>query len=354
MAATRARWKPPRPERTAQRAGLVYVTDAEPGIRRESRGEGWAYFYPNGRPVRDRATRARIAALAIPPAYTDVWICRDPNGHLQATGRDARGRKQYRYHPGWQAARSQTKFGRMRAFGEALPALRRALDAHLRQKTLSREKVLALVVTLMDRTLIRVGNRAYARDNGSYGLTTLRDRHARVEGGRVTFSFKGKSGKRHAITLTDRRLARLVKQCRDIRGYPLFQYVDEDGTRHQVESGDVNAFLQEVTGQPFTAKDFRTWGGTVCGAVFLSRLDGAETPAERKKATQDMVQCVAEKLGNTVAVSRKYYVHPALFEQFESGSFARTWARCAEGSHPPELDAEEAALLRFLEKTGAP
>lgn len=350
--ATRVRWKTPTPETTARRAGLTYVTDAVPGIRRAPDGAGgFAYFYPNGRPVKDRATRERIAALAIPPAYTDVWICRDPNGHLQATGRDDRGRKQYRYHPDWQATRSETKFGRMRAFGHALPALRRTLDAHLRTRDLNREKVLALVVTLMDRTLIRVGNREYARENGSYGLTTLRDRHADFAGNKVTFSFKGKSGKRHDVTLADRRLARLVRRCRDIKGYHLFQYFDDAGARHEVESGDVNAYLREITGQPFTAKDFRTWGGTVCGALYLSDLDEMEAPA-RKKALVEMVRCVADKLGNTVAVSRKYYVHPALFEVFEAGTFADAWARCADGDCPPELTPAEATLLRFLEEAG--
>ncbi len=351
--ATRVRWKPPAPEQVARRAGLTYVTDREPGIRRRPDGAGgFAYVYPSGHPVRDRATLRRIEGLAIPPAYTDVWICRDPDGHLQATGRDAKGRKQYRYHPDWQATRKSTKFSRMRAFGHALPGLRRALDEHLRSRELSREKVLALVVTLMDRTLIRIGNREYARDNGSYGLTTLRDKHADFSGSQVTFSFTGKSGKRHRITLNDRRLARLVKRCRDIKGYHLFQYFDADGSRHEVESGDVNSFLREVTGQPFTAKDFRTWGGTVCGAVYLSHLDAAETETARKKATTDMVQCVADKLGNTVSVSRQYYIHPVLFEAFERGDFGEAWQRCLEGDCPPELDEAEAALLRFLEKVG--
>ncbi len=345
-----ADWKPRPPEKVAKKAGLVYVHDGEPGLSRKKKGDGFAYYHPDGTRVRDEATLARIGALAIPPAYTDVWICADENGHLQATGRDAKNRKQYRYHPRWKSVRSETKFDRMRAFGEALPALRRTLDAHLRRKTLGREKVLALVVTLMDETLIRVGNRAYARENGSYGLTTLRDKHASVDGKTVTFSFTGKSGQKHDITLNDRRLARLVKQCRDIRGYHLFQYLDEDGQRHEVGSGDVNAYLQEITGQPFTAKDFRTWGGTVCGALFLSEMDEEQDDKTRRQALVDMVKCVADTLGNTVAVSRAYYVHPALFRTFEDGSFAETWQRCATGDCPPELDASEATLLRFLEK----
>ncbi len=331
----------------AKSAGLVHVSDDEPGIRREKSGNGFTYFYPNGRPVRDKKTRARIDSLGIPPAYEDVWICRNPLGHLQATGRDAKGRKQYRYHPRWQQMRAETKFDRMRAFGNALPGLRRTLDEHLRAPTLSREKVLALVVTLMDRTLIRIGNREYARDNGSYGLTTLRDKHVDFGGRQVTFAFTGKSGKKHEVTLKDRRLAGLVKKCRDITGYHLFQYYTDDGERHEVGSGDVNAYLQEITGQPFTAKDFRTWGGTVCGALFLS--EAGDHP-HRKKALVDMVACVAEKLGNTVAVSRKYYVHPALFRTFEEGVFEKIWARCATGDCPPELDTAEATLLRFLEK----
>lgn len=343
-------WTPQPPEKAAQNAGLVYVQDGAPGIVREPAGDGFVYRWPNGREVKDEATLERIADLAIPPAYTDVWICRDADGHLQATGRDAKGRKQYRYHPRWREARDETKFDRMRAFGEALPGLRRTLEEHLRHRALDREKVLALVVTLMDETLIRVGNRSYARENGSYGLTTLRDKHARIDGSTVTFSFVGKSGKQHDVTLKDRRLARLVQQCRDITGYHLFQYLDDDGVRHEVGSGDVNTYLQEVTGQPFTAKDFRTWGGTVCGALYLSDLADADDEKARKQALVRMVECVAETLGNTVAVSRKYYVHPVLFRTFEDGAFGEMWQACTEGHCPPELDASEATLLRFLER----
>lgn len=337
------------PKRAARRTGLRYVNDGEPGLCRVPKGEGFRFVGPSGEAVRDRATLGRIAALAIPPAYTDVWICADAHGHLQATGRDAKGRKQYRYHPDWSAARGETKYARMRTFGEALPALRRRLDADLGARALSREKVLALIVTLLDRTHLRVGNREYAKNNRTYGLTTLLDRHATVDGARITFRFKGKHGKLNAVTLRDARLARAVHRCRDVPGQSLFQY-ETDAGPHDVTSTDVNAYLREVTGEAFTAKDFRTWGGTVAGARYLAALEEEDaSDAARKRSLNAMVEAVAADLGNTKAVSRKHYIHPRLFELYETGDFAGTWVRCADGPHPPELDADEAALLRFLE-----
>jgi DNA topoisomerase-1 len=251
------------PGQSARAAGLRYVTDRAPGISRRRSGKGFAYRAPDGRTLRDAAARRRIQTLAVPPAWTDVWICPDPSGHLQATGRDARGRKQYRYHPQWREVRDETKFGRLVAFAEGLPALRRRVQEDLARPGLPREKVLAAVVRLLGTTLLRVGNEEYARANQSFGLTTLRDRHAAVEGATVRFCFRGKSGKEVRVDIQDRRLARVVKRCRELPGQELFQYVDDDGQQQSVGSGDVNAYLREVTGEELSAKDFRTWGGTV-------------------------------------------------------------------------------------------
>ena len=247
------------PAESAQAAGLRYVSDDRPGIRRKRRGKGFTYVDPCGSTVRDPKALARIRSLAVPPAWTEVWICAQPTGHLQATGRDARGRKQYRYHPEWRAVRDETKFGRMTLFGEALPALRARAAEDLGRRGLPREKVLAAVVKLLETTLIRVGNREYARQNGSFGLTTLCDGNVDIQGSRLRFEFRGKSGKEHMVEIHDRRLARVVKRCRDLPGQTLFQYLDDDGLRQSITSGDVNAYLREITGQDFTAKDFRTW-----------------------------------------------------------------------------------------------
>src|SRR5215470_5909186 len=278
------------PARDANRAGLHYTRDDRPGIRRRRAGRGFTYRDDDRGRVTDRATLERIRALAIPPAWTDVWICRDPDGHLQATGRDARGRKQYRYHARWRRRRDAGKFGRMAAFGRALPRIRAACDADLRRPGLPREKVLAAVVRLLELTLIRVGNEEYARLDRSFGLTTLRDRHARVEGSRIRFRFRGKSGRRHEVGLRDRRLARLVRRCQELPGQELFQYEGDDGAIHDVGSGDVNDYLREISGEDFTAKDFRTWAGTVLAFRALRSLEPAETPTRRRSDVVDAMQ----------------------------------------------------------------
>ena len=329
----------------ARSAGLRYVTDARPGIRRRRRGRGFSYLDAAGRPLRDRQQRQRIAALAIPPAWTDVWICASADGHLQATGRDARGRKQYRYHPDWRAVRDETKFDRLVAFGEALPHLRARLERDLERPGLPREKVLAVVVRLLETTLIRIGNEEYARENRSFGLTTLRNRHVTIAGAKLNFHFRGKSGQEHDVTLSDRRVARVVRACRDLPGQELFQYLDEAGERQTVDSADVNGYLREATGLDFTAKDFRTWGGTVLALSALQTIGGgdpkacrpaADRPAgggpgaggpaggsrEANHAVVEAVRQVARQLGNRPAVCRKYYVHPAVIAAFLSGQMA--------------------------------
>src|SRR5260221_6876339 len=272
---------------------------------------------------------SRIRSLVIPPAWTSVWICSDPSGHLQATGRDARGRKQYRYHPRWREVRDGTKYGRMSAFGRALPGIRRRTDRDLRRAGLPRPKVLAAVVKLLERTSIRVGSEEYARDNRSFGLTTMRDGHVRVSGSRVRFMFRGKSGVEHELELDDRRLARIVKQCRDLPGQELFQYRDERGVVVDVGSSDVNAYLQDVTGEDFTSKDFRTWAGTVLAATFLRGYEAADSAARAKRNIVSAIEQVAKRLGNTRAVCRKSYVHPAVIDAYLDGSMTKTTARGA-------------------------
>jgi DNA topoisomerase-1 len=307
---------------------------------------------PDGRSIRDKDILQRIKSLAIPPAWTDVWICPDPLGHLQAVGRDARRRKQYRYHPRWREVRDETKYYRMIGFAKALPGIRRKTERHLRGTRLTREKVLALVVRLLEKTLIRVGNDEYARDNRSFGLTTLRDGHVNVSGPRVRFSFRGKSGIEHDIDLADRRLAHAIKACRDIPGYDLFQYYDEDGERHPVGSADVNAYLQEVTGQDYTSKDFRTWAGTVLAAQMLRDLEKVDSDTKAKKNIVSAVEAVAKRLGNTKAVCRKCYIHPAIFDAYLDGSMVKTVAaraRRAAGKVGDFTEAE-AAVLGLLER----
>ena len=334
------------PQDAAEVAGLVYVSDAEPGIARRRRGAGFSYHHPDGDTVSE-ADRARIEALAIPPAWEDVWICPLPNGHLQATGRDEKGRKQYRYHPDWAEVRGRVKFNRMIPFGEALPALRSRVESDLRRKALDREKVVALAVRLLDETLVRIGNPEYAASNDSYGLTTLRDRHVDFDGAEVRFAFVGKSGKEHALSVRDRKLARLVKQCRDIPGYTLFQYYTDDG-RRSVGSGDVNAYLRETTGEDFTAKDFRTWGGTVLAAKALVERGEAEDEAAADRHCADVVKEVAAALGNTVAVCRTYYVHPGIVAAYCEGTLLDAMKRRHAGNTPAGLAPEEAAVLSVL------
>ena len=305
--------------KSAARAGLRYVSDGFAGITRTRSGTGWAYYAPDGARIADRPMRKRLNSLAIPPAWSDVWICPDPGGHIQATARDARGRKQYRYHPSYREARDRSKFRRMLEFSEALPYLRERVERDLRGADLSRRQLLATVARLLDRTLIRVGNDEYARENRSYGLTTLRRRHVTVEGDRLRFSFRGKSGVEHSISVADPRLARIIQRCQDLPGEELFQYLDAQGKRQAVSSDDVNAYLREVSGRDVTAKDFRTWGGTMLAAVEL-RAMGA--PASRREADRNIlraVDAVAERLGNTRAVCRKYYVHPTLLQAYLLG-----------------------------------
>jgi DNA topoisomerase-1 len=338
------------PVESARAAGLRYVSDASPGLRRAMGSLGWVFTGPDGTRITDEDTLTRIRKLAIPPAWTDVWICPSPKGHLQATGRDARGRKQYRYHARWRQVRDETKYDRMIAFGEALPAIRARTDSDLALPGLPRAKVVATVVQLLEKTLIRVGNDAYARENNSFGLTTMRDRHVRVNGSSVRFAFRGKSGRRHAIDLRNRRLAAIVKRCRDLPGYELFQYVDDDGTRQVIDSSDVNQYLREISGEDFTAKDFRTWAGTVLAARALGELP-SETDTEAKRNLVDAIEAVAGLLGNTKSVCRKCYIHPAVIDAYLDRSLLETLERRADALAEAEgLSPDEQAVLRFLRK----
>ena len=324
---------------------LHYVDDTQPGITRKKLRDKFCYFDPAGQRITDQDEIKRINALAVPPAYTDVWICADPRGHLQATGRDARGRKQYRYHPRWREVRDADKYSRLRDFGLALPKLRKQLEALLAAPGFSRDKVMATVITLLDATLIRVGNAQYARDNRSYGLTTLRNRHVEVNGNAIQFQFRGKSGVEHQITVKDRRLARIIKRCLEIPGQNLFQYLDENGERHTVSSSDVNAYLQTLTGADFTAKDYRTWAGSALALAVLRKLKW-EPESDAKRHVVEMVKNVAKQLGNTPAVCRKCYIHPAVLDGFLLGALAELpRPRARKG-----LRAEEVGLAVFLEK----
>jgi DNA topoisomerase I len=337
------------PVESARVAGLRYVTDDEPGIRRRKRGKGFSYGDPQGRTIKDPKELERIRKLAIPPAWTDVWICSRPNGHLQATGRDARGRKQYRYHSEWRQVRDETKFGRMSVFGDALPKIRERIERDLAQKGLPREKVLAAVVKLLETTLLRIGNNEYARQNNSYGLTTLRDRHVDVSGSRLRFEFRGKSGKEQSVEIQDRRLARIVKQCRDLPGQKLFQYLDDEGVRQSVSSEDVNAYLRETTGEDFTAKDFRTWGGTVLALSALLEAGACDSEREANKAVVEAIKRVAGELGNRPAICRRYYVHPAVIDAFLEGSLPKApGGAVGEDDDPTSLRRLEAQMLYLL------
>jgi len=327
--------------------------DSRPGYRRVKHGSTFRYLDAQGRTIRDRVQLDRIRALVIPPAWKDVWICSDPRGHLQAIGRDARGRKQYRYHAKWRRVRDETKYHRLVGFAEALPAIRARTVRDLRSPSLTRNKVLAAVVQLLEKTLIRVGNDEYARENQSFGLTTLRDSHVAVNGGRVRFTFRGKSGVEHDIHLDDRRLARTIKACRDIPGYDLFQYVDEDGERHAVGSSDVNAYLKEICGEDYTSKDFRTWAGTVLAAQMLHELSTFQSDAQAKRNIVRAVESVASRLGNTKAVCRKCYVHPAILEAYMDGSMLRAMAVRARRANRKtgDLTDAESAVLALLQAT---
>jgi DNA topoisomerase-1 len=335
----------------ASRAGLRYVTDGVEGIRRKRIGSGWAYYGPNGSLIRNDLVRKRLAALAIPPAWTDVWICPDADGHIQATARDARGRKQYRYHPQYREARDRSKFRRMLEFSEVLPRLREKLERDLRGDDLSRKQLLATVVLLLDRTLIRVGNDEYVRENRSYGLTTLRRRHLKIDGSMLRFSFRGKSGVEHSIAVADPRLARIIQRCVDLPGEELFQYLDASRKRHLITSDDVNDYLREISGREVTAKDFRTWGGTMLAAVELRRRGEAASRREADRNVIEAIDAVAERLGNTRAVCRKYYVHPALLKAYLMGETipqppAMRKTRRKRGA---ALRRDEVLVLQFLQ-----
>ena len=337
----------------ARAARLRYVSDAERGFARRRRGKSFTYLQPSGAALRDGPTLTRIRALAIPPAWKDVWICPSPNGHLQATGRDARGRKQYRYHPRWREAQDQQKYERIIVFAKALPKIRRAVARDLRKRGLPREKVLAAVVKLLETTLIRVGNDEYARDNHSFGLTTMHDEHVSIRGAIIRFDFRGKHGIEHEIDLESRRLAMIVRACRELPGQELFQYLDEAGEIRDVGSGDVNDYLRTISGQDFTAKDFRTWAGTALAAQALQEFQDFDSKAAAKRNITRAIEGVAERLGNTQAICRKCYVHPAIIDAYMDRSLVKTLKRRTERAlrgalH--RLSSEEAAVLALLQQ----
>lgn len=332
-------------------AALAFATDDDPGIRRRRRGRGFSYVGPDGTSIRDTAVLARIGRLAIPPAWSEVWISTSPDTHLQATGRDAKGRKQYRYHPAFSLSRETAKFEHLLDFAEVLPRIREATAADLGRRGLPREKVLAAVVRLLETTLIRIGNEAYARANRSYGLTTLRSRHVAVDGAALRFEFKGKSGKVWNLKVADRRLARVVRTCQELPGQRLFQYVDADGTRQAIDSHDVNAYLRRIAGRPVTAKDFRTWAGTVLTALSLHAIGPADTRKATRSAIRRALERVAARLGNTPTVCRKSYVHPDVLTAFEAGELllmVEIAAEEAEGWNG--LEPEEVAVVAFLHR----
>jgi DNA topoisomerase-1 len=336
------------PVASARAAGLRYVSDEAPGIRRKRVGKGFTYVDSDGRTVRDAQTIRRIKALAIPPAWSDVWICPDPRGHLQATGRDARGRKQYRYHRRWREVRDAVKYDRMLAFAQALPKIRERTDRDLERADLPREKVLATIVRLLEETRIRIGNDEYRKENGSYGLTTLRNRHVNVMGAEVRFTFRGKSGKQHHVELHDRRMARIIKRFLEIPGQELFKYVDGDGEVKAIDSADVNEYLRQVTGEDFSAKDFRTWSGTILAARFLREAAEAVNTRGAKKHVVRAVARVAEELGNTPAVAKQGYIHPAVIAAYLSGGLKPISEK--DDPDPYKLSAEERSLLALLAK----
>lgn len=337
----------------ARQIGLRYVSDSVPGITRQAHRDGFRYLDTEGRPIRDEAALARIRSLVIPPAWTDVWICPWENGHLQATGRDARQRKQYRYHPRWRNVRDEAKYERMISFGQALPAIRAQVDKDLKLPGLPREKMLATIVYLLEATMMRIGNEQYARQNKSFGLTTLRDRHVRIDGGEVEFRFRGKSGVQHAIKVDDARLARIIRRTRDLPGQELFQYIDDDGQQRSIGSADVNDYLRAITGEDYTAKDFRTWSGTVLAALALQEYEKFDSDAQAKKNVVRAIESVAEKLGNTPSICRKCYVHPAVIESYFDGTMLHALQQRAQQELQEDLHAlgpEEAAVVALLQQ----
>jgi DNA topoisomerase-1 len=329
------------------------VNDSDGGIRRIRKGRSFSYFDARNRAIRDRTTLARVRALAIPPAWKDVWICRSPNGHLQATGRDARGRKQYRYHRRWREIRDESKYDDLISFAHALPGIHRRVATHLRRRGLPREKVLALVVKLLETTLIRVGNDEYAKTNNSFGLTTMRDRHAKVAGSKVRINFDGKSGVHHAVNVRDRQIAKIVARCQDLPGQELFQYVDDQRAVRDIGSTDVNEYLRAITGRNFTAKDFRTWAATALAAQALQEFEDFDTKAAAKRNVTKAIERVAERLGNTTAVCRKCYIHPAVIEAYMDRTLVATLKERAETelkNSLTRLPPEEAAVLALLQQ----
>ena len=336
------------PAAAANDAGLYYENDNRVGYRRRANSDHFEYLDTEAKRIRDKQRLLRIKRLAIPPAWTDVWICPSPNGHIQATGRDARGRKQYRYHDRWREMRDENKFGRLADFAKVLPKIRRRVARDIRLADLPREKVLATVVRLLERTFIRIGNEEYARANKSFGLTTIKNRHVTVKGPHLRFRFRGKSGRQHEVDMTDRRIAKIVAKCQDLLGQDLFQYVSDKDEVRSITSQDVNDYLREITNENFTAKDFRTWAGTVLAAIALNAQAGFETKKQAKANVKTAVCAVAELLGNTPAICRKCYVHPAIIEAYLNGVQI---PGLAEAVQPPEkinLRAVETAVLKFL------
>ncbi len=340
-------------EVAAKAAGLRFTHLDRPGITRQPLKAGWRYRGPDGKILRDKKQIARINALVIPPAWTDVWINPDPRGHIQATGRDARGRKQYRYHDTWRATRDEAKFARLAAFGRALPAIRERVASDLQQRGLPREKVEATVVRLLDESLIRIGNEEYARENASFGLTTLQNEHVAVEGGKLRFHFRGKSGKEHDVDVRDRRVATIVRKLQDLPGQHLFQYRDEEGELHPVTSDQVNDYLREVTGEPFTAKDFRTWAGTVLACRLLGETECAGTERERHAHIVSAIDAVAARLGNTRAVCRSSYIYPSILQRYADGTWPDAPGAAPAPPDVPLLDECERMLLAYLEADAA-
>ncbi|PYI93573.1 MAG: DNA topoisomerase I [Verrucomicrobia bacterium] len=342
----------PEPADVAEDAGLRYVSDERPGYTRKAEGDDFEYFNTDGKRIRDETRLLRIRRLAVPPAYTDVWICPSPNGHIQATGRDARGRKQYRYHERWREVRDENKYDRMVVFAKALPKIRRRVNRDLKRRGLPREKVLATVVQLLERTFIRIGNEEYVKENKSFGLTTIRHHHVEVTAAKLKFRFRGKGGKKHEVDVTDRRLAKIIRQLQDLPGQEIFQYVDDEGEVQDVTSQDVNDYLREITGEEFTAKDFRTWAGTVLAAIALNSQEAFENKAQAKKNIKDAISAVAKILGNTPTVCRKCYVHPVVLETYLDGAMIDGLKQKAEETLSRKLGdlrSEEAAVMSFLQ-----
>lgn len=331
---------------------MRYVSDALPGISRLAWGKGFRYRAADGSALKDAATLRRIKGLVIPPAWREVWICPDPNGHIQAVGRDQRGRKQYRYHDKWREVRDEAKFSHMLAFGKALPQIRAQLQRDMRAPELSRKKVLATLVRLLESTLIRIGNEAYVKQNQSHGLTTLYEKHVTIEGSKIKFRFRGKSGVEHDIELQDIKIARILRRMMDLPGQHLFQYIDDEGQAQQIESADVNQYLQDMADQAFSAKDFRTWAGTVLAAQELASLETASSPTQAKRNINNAVGNVAKRLGNTKAICRKCYIHPEVIQAYLDGSLSERW-KLIGGDSPADdsglLSEEERATLGFLE-----